>query len=734
MKKVILSIEGMSCSACQNSLEKYLKKQPHIIDASVNLVLKQALITYEEVLSINDLNQMVHMAGFKSLGIYDSKKENKTKKNPFSLIVFGILAIIVLYISMGHMVHLPFIPFLNMMTHPLNYALCLCILAIIYLFYGFDILKNGFKNIILGHPNMDTLVTIGVLSSFFYSVYSTIMIMNGHTEFVESLYYESASLVLYFVKLGRYIDDFSKEKTKDAIKELVKITPEIALIKEGAKEKEVTIDMVHAGDILICKPGMKVAVDGVIVKGTSHINEAFITGESVPEKKGVGASVLAGSLNVDGYIEYKALKIGKDSTISEIVKLVVESTNTKAPIARIADQVSSIFVPTIIVLAILTFLGYLLLGYPFNLAITHFVTVLVVACPCALGLATPLAIVVSEGICAKNGILVKSSTILENAHKIDTFVFDKTGTLTYGDLKIFKMFNYTKNTNKEILSNIALIEKNSTHPIAASFKEYEPKNSVTTTNYVELPGLGVKSFLNDSMYLIGNAKILKEFNVPNNYQEDENILTKEGCSIIYVAKDNKVISLIGVKDIIRSESPYVIDTLKKMGKEVIMLTGDNESTARVIASSLKITKVISNVMPKDKSSVIKKLLNENKKVMMIGDGINDAPSLALASIGVSLKSGTDIASNEASVILMNNNLKSILNLYTISEKTIKNIKQNLFWAFFYNICMLPVAVGLFTKFGLNMNPMLASIAMTLSSLTVILNALRLKKIKLKRDE
>lgn len=734
MKKVILSIEGMSCSACQNSLEKYLKKQPHIIDASVNLILKQALITYEEVLSINDLNQMVHVAGFKSLGIYDAKKENKTKKNPFSLIVFGLLAVLVLYISMGHMVHLQVIPFLNMITHPLNYALCLCILAIIYLFYGFDILKNGFKNIILGHPNMDTLVTIGVLSSFFYSVYSTIMIVNGATEAVESLYYESASLVLYFVKLGRYIDDFSKEKTKDAIKELVKITPEIALVKEGTKEKEVTIDMVHVGDILICKPGMKVAVDGVIVKGTSHINEAFITGESVSEKKGVGASVLAGSLNVDGYIEYKALKIGKDSTVSEIVKLVVESTNSKAPIARLADQVSGIFVPTIIVLAILTFLGYLLLGYPFNLAITHFVTVLVVACPCALGLATPLAIVVSEGICAKNGILVKSSTILENAHKIDTFVFDKTGTLTYGDLKIFKMFNYTKNTNEEILSNIALIEKNSTHPIAASFKEYEPKNSVATTNYVELPGLGVKGLLNDSMYLIGNAKILKEFNVPNHYQEDENILTKEGCSIIYVVKDNKVISLIGVKDIIRSESPYVIDTLKKMGKEVIMLTGDNESTACVIASSLKITKVISNVMPKDKSRVIKKLLNENKKVMMIGDGINDAPSLALASIGVSLKSGTDIASNEASVILMNNNLKSILNLYTISKKTIKNIKQNLFWAFFYNICMLPVAIGLFTKFGLNMNPMLASIAMTLSSLTVILNALRLKKIKLKRDE
>mgnify|MGYP004504099975 FL=1 len=734
MKKVILSIEGMSCSACQNSLEKYLKKQPHIIDASVNLVLKQALITYEEVLSINDLNQMVHAAGFKSLGIYNAKKENKTKKNPLSLIVFGLLAVLVLYISMGHMVHLPVIPFLNMMTHPLNYALCLCVLAIIYLFYGFDILKNGFKNIILGHPNMDTLVTVGVLSSFFYSVYSTIMIIKGHTEFVESLYYESASLVLYFVKLGRYIDDFSKEKTKDAIKDLVKITPEKALVKEGTKEKEITIDMVHVGDILICKPGMKVAVDGVIVKGSSHINEAFITGESVPEKKGVGEAVLAGSLNIDGYIEYKALKIGKDSTISEIVKLVVESTNTKAPIARLADQVSSVFVPTIIVIAILTFLSYLLLGYPFNLAITHFVTVLVVACPCALGLATPLAIVVSEGLCAKNGILVKSSTILENAHKIDTFVFDKTGTLTYGDLKIFKMFNYTKNTNEKILSNIALIEKNSTHPIAKVFKAYESKNKVAVTDYIELPGLGVKGFLNDSMYLIGNAKILKEFNVPNYYQEDESILTKEGCSIIYVVKDNKVIALIGIKDIIRSESPYVIDTLKKMGKEVIMLTGDNESTARVIASSLKIDKVTANVMPKDKSSVIKKLLNENKKVMMIGDGINDAPSLALASIGVSLKSGTDIAGNEASVILMNNNLKSILNLYTISEKTIKNIKQNLFWAFFYNMCMLPVAMGLFTKFGLNMNPMLASIAMTLSSLTVILNALRLKKIKLKRDE
>ena len=296
------------------------------------------------------------------------------------------------------------------------------------------------------------------------------------------------------------------------------------------------------------------------------------------------------------------------------------------------------------------------------------------------------------------------------------------------------MFNYTKKPDEKILSNIALIEKNSTHPIAKVFKEYEPKNSVVATNYVELPGLGVKGLLNDSLYLIGNAKMLKKFNIPNHYKEDEVVLTKEGASIIYVVKDNQVIALIGVKDIIRSESPYVIDILKKMGKEVIMLTGDNESTASVIASSLKIDKVTANVMPKDKSSVIKKLLNENKKVMMVGDGINDAPSLALATIGVSLKSGTDIASNEASVILMNNNLESILNLYTISEKTIKNIKQNLFWAFFYNMCMLPVAMGLFTKFGLSTNPMMASIAMTLSSLTVILNALRLKKIKLKRDE
>ncbi len=736
MQKVILNIGGMSCSACSNGLEKYLNKQSGIISASVNLVLGQALIEYEDNLTLDDLSKFISDAGYENLGMYDETKQNKKKNNIKLLVVFGILSVFVLYISMSHMLYLPTIPFLNMKKYPINYSICLLILSIPYLIYGFDILKNGYKNLIHKMPNMDTLVSIGVISSFIYSLFGTIMIFCGKSEYVENLYFESACIVIYFIKLGRFIDSRSKEKTKEAISDLVQITPTKAILKLENGYKEVTIDEIKKGDILICKPGMKIAVDGIITSGFSHIDESFITGESTPIKKTVSKSVVAGSLNLDGYIEYQAERIGRDSTISSIVKLVVLATNTKAPVAKIADKVSGIFIPCIMVIALFTLIVYILLGFDINIALTHFVTVLVVACPCSLGLATPLSIVVSEGICAKNGILVKTSETLENAHKVDTIVFDKTGTLTYGNLKISKIFNYSDYTEEELLTILASIESKSSHPIANAFSSHAKINKlklVAINDFKNLPGIGLQATINKNEYYIGNNKILKNLNIDNIYLKDEENLSKNGSSIVYMIKNNQVIALIGVKDIVRDNASSVISELKKLNKDVIMLTGDNLVTANVIARELGINKVIANVLPKDKVDKIKELMNNSKKVMMVGDGINDAPSLVTANIGVSVSSGTDIASNSADVILMNDNLYNLLNLIKISDKTIKNIKLNLFWAFFYNICMIPIAVGLFSKFNINMNPMVAGFAMTLSSLTVIFNALRLKKIKLRRD-
>ena len=728
MQKVILNIKGMSCSACSNSLEKYLNKQNGIINATVNLVLSQASIEYVDNLSIEDLNKFISDAGFESLGIYDETKINKTNKSNKIIIPITFLTILVLYISMSHMLSLPSIPYLDMMKNPINYTISLLILTIPYLIYGFDIIKNGYKNLIHAHPNMDTLVFIGVLSSLIYSIYNTILLLKGNTSLVDSLYYESCIVVIYFIKLGRQIETKNKEKTLDAIKELVTITPSYALLKVGNEVKEVTIDEIKENDILVCKPGMKLAVDGIITNGTTHIDESFITGESIPPKKEKGNKVIAGSLNIDGYIEYKAEKIGKNSTISEIVRLVVEATNTKSPISKLADKASGIFVPLVMLIATITLISYLLLGYNLNISLTRFVTVLVISCPCALGLATPLAVVVAMGITARNGILIKTSEVLEAINKVDTIVFDKTGTLTYGNLKISKLCNYSNYNNSKLLNIVSSIESKSNHPIASAFKTNDKLQKVT--NFKNIDGIGLKGVINNKEYYVGNNKLIKKLKINNTHSKDELDLVNNGNSIIYVIEDNNIIALIGVKDIIRKEAKEVIKKLNNMNKNVIMLTGDNEITAQVIAKELGIKEVIANVLPKDKAEKIKELMNNNKYVMMVGDGINDAVSLVTANIGVALSSGTDIANNSADVVLMNNNLINIINMFHISKKAITNIKQNLFLAFFYNICMIPLAIGLLSKWNINMNPMLGSIAMTLSSITVVLNALRLKNIKL----
>ena len=731
MKKTILKIEGMTCSACSSSLEKYLLKQEGIDDALVNLVMSSASITYEDNITIDDLNRFVSEAGFKSLGLYNENEDKDNNKTKY-FVVNGILALLVLYISMSHMIHLPVIPFLHMINYPVNYSVCLFIFSLYFIYFGRDIIISGIKNIKYKSPNMDTLVTLGVVSSFIFSTFNMIMILKGNNEYVENLYFESVCIILYLIKFGRYIDGISKEKTKDTIKGLVTITPNKAILFINNKEKKVSIDEVKKGDILIVKPGNRFAVDGVIVKGSTHVDESFISGESIPIKKSINDKVVAGSINLDGEVLYKAENIGRDSTISEIVRLVVEATNTKAPIARIADKVSGIFVPVVIFIALLTLIIHLILGASFNESIVYFVTVLVCACPCALGLATPLAIVVSEGLCAKNGILVKKSEILENVNKIDVIVFDKTGTLTYGNLRISKIINKSNYSDNDLIEIVSSLENKTAHPIASSFKEYSKTNnlkSLDVDDFKNIAGIGLSGTINDKSYLIGNNKLFDKYKINNNMLCEEKKLSLDGNSIVYVIEDKKVIGLIGVKDIIRDNAKDVINKLKNIDKRIIMLTGDNEIAADIIAKSIGIKEVIANVSPKDKSNKIKELKNKGFKVMMVGDVINDAPSLSLADIGVSLNSAIDIAADSAGVILMRNDLNSIYNLFDIGKRTLGNIKENLFWAFFYNACMIPISCGLFKFINITMNPMIAGLAMTLSSFTVIINALRLKRWK-----
>ena len=790
MKKVLLKIGGMTCSACSSGLEKYLNKQDGIESAAVNLVMNNANIQYDEQkLDLKQIEKFVEKAGFESLGIDDfQKKEKKQNNQKYKLIALGVLAVITLYISMGHMIGLPAIPYLNMHENPVNYALVLLILAITACIFGWDILKNGYKNLVHKSPNMDTLVGLGVLSSIIYSLYGTFMILKGNTEYVNNLYYESAVIIIFFIKIGKYVENRNKDKTKEAISQLMMITPKHATVLRDGEQVQVTIDEINEGDIVVCKPGEKIAVDGEIVDGITHIDESFITGESMPVKKEKGKKVIAGSINYEGTIEYKAEKIGKNSTVSEIVKLVVEATSTKAPIAKIADKISGIFVPTIIVIAVLSGLVWFDINRDVSWAINVFISVLVVACPCSLGLATPLSIVIASGESSKKGILIKNSEALENAHKVKTVVFDKTGTLTKGKLSLSKIYNYTENysnnqelkadgfenvetnsnekgkqlSDDDIIKIVASIESKSEHPIARGVVAEAKERKIELEKVKEfqnLAGLGVTALYNGEKYIIGNKKLMEqngiEISSKNSVSEkadkklknritsentiiekigleqvekDEEELQKAGNSILFVAKENELIALLGVKDNVKENAKDVVSKLKLFGINVVMLTGDNEKTAKAIANSIGIDNVIAGVMPRDKAKTIENLKKNNELVMMCGDGINDSISLVKADIGASVGNGTDVAMDSSNVVLMNNNLEKIVDLIEISGKTIRNIKQNLFWAFFYNLCMLPIAVGVLSPLGITINPMMASIAMTISSVTVTLNSLRLKRI------
>lgn len=729
MKKIVLRIGGMTCSACSSGLEKYLSRQEGVSSASVNLVLSLATIEYEN-LSKKDLERFVKEAGFQSLGEFkgvedlESKKEDKTK-----YIVLGILILIMMYLGMGEMLGLPTIPFLNM-DYPVLLSSVLFLITIVYLIFGFDILKSGFTNLIHRMPNMDTLVLFSVFFSLAYSLFGYVQIILGNLSYMHHLYFESAAMVLYFVKLGRYIESFSKDQTKSAIRKLVQITPSKAIVKDGEKLTEVTIDEVSTGDTLVCRAGDKVAVDGTVTSGKTYVDESFITGESAPVLKTSGSKVIAGSICYDGYIEYSAEKIGKESTISEIVTMVVDATNTKSKVQKMADCISGYFVPIILAIAIVTFILSYLLGCSFSVSFTHFVTVLVVACPCALGLAVPLVVVVSNGLCAEKGLFLRNGEVLERAKTIDTIVLDKTGTLTQGKLRVYEFQNDSNLTDAEFLNVVANLESFSSHPIHTAF---DVTKKLDVSHFEELSGMGILAKINDDEYYLGNHKILTRLKLKNRYQTKEDDYSKACCSIIYVVQNKKLIGIIGVKDTVREESKEAIREFKRRGIDVVMLTGDHEGVANQIAKEVGIRHVISDVLPKEKASYIEKLKQDGKRVIMVGDGINDAPALVASSIGISINQGTDVAMDSADVILMNNNLSNIIDFIDISKRSYHIIWQNLFWAFFYNALMIPIAAGLLSPLGITMNPMVASIAMTISSLTVVMNSLRLRRWKNERN-
>ena len=731
MKKVLIKVDGMTCAGCASGLEKTLNSKEGIIKADVNLVMCNASIEYDErVINLDNINSFIKEAGFKSLGEdkFDIEKK-KLKKERVNLIITIVLGVILMYISMGHMVNLK-VPFFDINDNPKWYAVILMVLSTLIISLSYKVIVNGIKRLIHKTPNMDTLISVGVITSYIYSMYFFVLTLAVNTMGVHKLYFESAAMIIVFTKIGRYIDGRSKIRTKEAIAKLMSITPNVAFLSRNGKIVKVTIDEIKKGDIVIARPGEKIAVDGTVTNGNTHIDESFITGESIPKPKKKDDKVVAGSINLDGYIEYVAEKIGKDSTVSEIVKMVVNAVNSKAPIANFADKVSYYFVPTIICISILSFITWLILRANFSFALNIFMSVLVIACPCALGLATPIAVAMATGSLIKKGMLIKNSKVLESVNKIDTIVFDKTGTITDGNLSISNIYRYDSLSENGILQIIGAMEKKSEHPIAKAIVNRCNELEIKLTKIKDvqnIAGYGVKTEYNGKEVLVGSKNFMVENNVSLE-KVDEKEVYQAGNVVIFISIGGILVSIIELKDKIKPEAKEVMSKIKGEKIEVVMLTGDNENTARKVADEIGIDNVISGVLPKGKAKKIENLKKAGKNVMMVGDGINDAPSLALADIGVSLERATDIAIDSSDVVIMNNDLSKIVTLLKASRKALKIIKENLFFAFIYNIIMIPVAAGVMYSTGILLNPMYAALAMTISSVTVVLNSLRLKKI------
>ena len=716
MKNIILNVGGMTCSGCSAGLEKYLNKQDGIFSASVNLVLATVKIEYDEnLLDVNKLNKFIEESGFTSYG--EEYNKNKRKPERFVLLIYTVLTILLMYISMGNMFKIKMPNIIDMHSNPIIYSISLAAITFLYFIYGFDIIKSGIKNLVNKMPNMDSLIMIGVIVNYLYSLFNMILVFRGDMNGLHHLYFEASAMTILFVKIGRFIDKNNRIKATDAVRGLVSVTPKNAVKLVDGEEKTVTINEISKGDIIVCRPGEKIAVDGIVRKGRTNINEALITGESKPVHKEIGDEVIAGSINCNGYIEYEAVRIGRETNISNIVKMVVEATNSKTEIQKFVDKVSGIFVPAIFIIAVLASILNFVIIRDISIAVNVFVTVLVVACPCALGIATPLAMVVSIGKLSKNGIFIKSSESLEILKDIKNVVFDKTGTLTNGKFSIVE-----KNISDENMLILQSIEFNSKHPIALSICEFSNFNKIEVTNFREIEGYGLQADIGNTTYYVGSSKFVKEQCINNIYENDEERFLSKGYTIVYLFNNDGVLGIVGLADTVKDGVKDLIQELKNMNKNIYMLTGDNEASAKIIANEIGIDNVESNLTPKQKLVYVSNMNDDTNSVMMVGDGINDSPSLKSAAIGVSVEGGSDISADSSDIILMNSNIGIISLLLKVGKKTNRIIKQNLFWAVFYNCLMIVIATGLLP---IHINPMIASMAMMMSSLMVVFNSLRL---------
>ncbi|ALS02631.1 ATPase [Enterococcus silesiacus] len=738
-------IDGMTCASCAQTIEKATGKLNGVAKASVNLATEKMVVDFDpSVLNVSDITKAVADAGYGAVEQIDSadtvdkdreKKQKHIKDMWQRFWMSAVFTVPLLYVAMGHMVGLPLPALVDPMMHPETFAMVQLVLTIPVLYLGRSFFTVGFKALFKGHPNMDSLVALGTSAAVAYSLYGTAMIFAGDPQFTMALYYESAGVILTLITLGKYFEAVSKGKTSEAIKKLMGLAPKNARVFRNGQEMEIPVDSVQLDDTIIVRPGEKIPVDGVVIEGSSAIDESMLTGESMPVEKKVGDNVIGASINKNGSFRFKATKVGKDTALSQIIKLVEDAQGSKAPIAKMADKISGVFVPIVMVLSVLAGLAWYFLGqesWVFALTIT--ISVLVIACPCALGLATPTAIMVGTGKGAENGVLIKSGDALETTHKIQTIVFDKTGTITEGKPKVTDIVTANGMEQNELLRLAASAEKGSEHPLGeAIVNGAEEKNLAfaQTEEFAAIPGHGIEVTIEGSRLLLGNKKLMDDRNISlGNLGFTSDQLAEQGKTPMYIAKDDVIAGIIAVADTIKPNSIPAIKKLHQMGIEVAMITGDNKRTAQAIAKQVGIDRVLSEVLPEDKANEVMKLQKEGKKVAMVGDGINDAPALAQADIGIAIGSGTDVAMESADIVLMRSDLMDVPTAVELSKATIKNIKENLFWAFAYNTLGIPVAMGVLYLFGGPLlNPMIAGAAMSFSSVSVLLNALRLKGFK-----
>ena len=752
MKKMF-DIKGMTCSACSSAVNRAVSKLDAVSQVNVNLMTNSMSVSYDEnVMTDKDIIRAVEDAGYfatvqgaKSEGKGESLEKDiwteQLESMKFRLTVSIPLTIILLYIAMGSMVGLPIPEFLKGESGAVNFAFTQFLIALPIVFVNRDYYKKGFKTLIKKAPNMDSLIAIGSSSPLIYGIFAIYRMsysiavgdMDTMHKYHHNLYFESAAVILTLITLGKYFETKSKKKTNEAISSLINLRPSIAHLVKGDEIVDIDVDDVKVGDILQVKMGESIALDGVIRSGTVIVDESAITGESLPVEKNIGDKVIGATINKGNAFSFEVTNVGSDTLLSKIIELVKDANATKAPIESIADKISAVFVPVVISLAIITFVFWKSLGYDVEFALNFAISVLVISCPCALGLATPVAIMVGTGQGAKNGILFKNASALESMYMIDTVVFDKTGTLTQGSPVVTDVIINESFEKDEVITLISSLEQNSQQPIAIAITDYGKKNLTlkNTDSFIEISGRGVKAKFEGKNLIAGNMKFMIENNVDTSFFGDyASSLQDMGKTAVFFAIDSVPSAIIAVADIEKNTSAMAIKALKDMGIKTIMLTGDNKKTARYIADKIAVDDFISDVMPNQKDEEILKIKGKNKKVAMVGDGINDSPALARADVGIAVGTGTDIAIESADIVLMKSDLQDVVTTIKLSKATLVNIKQNLFWAFFYNILCIPLAMGVFyLPFKLYLNPMIASVAMSFSSVFVVSNALRLRKFK-----